>query len=262
MIPIRELQEHARTNGVPLSTIERDYAQNWFLKILYSLDNKMILKGGTGIKKIYIDGYRFSNDLDFTLTVKRDMDFFNDLFINTIEKIKEDCGINFEENIKLEKVKNGYVGTVYYRITRQTGSPISIKLDITHCENEKVILKPLEKELMHNYSDIVKSTIIIYPLDEILAEKLRAIYERTRPRDIYDIANIWDKANKSSTINLFKEKCEFKQIKPKLEEIINKRENFESAWDNSLNHQLKNVPEFNETFNKLIKIIDKILDDN
>jgi len=30
MIPIAELQEHARTNGVPLSTIERDYAQNWF----------------------------------------------------------------------------------------------------------------------------------------------------------------------------------------------------------------------------------------
>ena len=259
MIPITEIKEHARTNGVPLTTIERDYAQNWFLKTLYSLDKKMILKGGTGIKKIYIDGYRFSDDLDFTLTTKRDMDFLRDLIINTIEKIKDDCGINFEENIKLEEVKNGYVGVVYFRITRQVGSPIKIKLDITDIDNEKVLLKPLEENLIHKYSDNVKSKIIIYQLDEILAEKLRSIFQRTRPRDIYDIANIWDMVNESSTMKLFRDKCEFKKIQPNLEDISDKIEQFRGAWDTSLRHQLKNVPDFNETFNEVIKIIEKIL---
>jgi predicted nucleotidyltransferase component of viral defense system len=259
MIPITELTDHARTKGVPLSTIERDYAQNWFLKILYSLDKRMILKGGTGIKKIYIDGYRFSDDLDFTLTEERDMAFLKDLFINTIVKIKEECGINFEENIRLEEVNNGYVGTVYFRITRETGSPIKIKLDITNNENEKIILEPFERDLIHNYSDNVDSKIIIYQLEEIFAEKLRTIFERIRPRDIYDIANIWDKVDKSSIPELFKEKCEFKQINPDLDSIIIRKEEFKNAWDNSLHNQLKNVPDFDEIFNKVIKIIKEIL---
>lgn len=51
--------------GYPPSTIERDYAQNWLLASLSRLP--MALKGGTGIRKVYIENYRFSDDLDFTL---------------------------------------------------------------------------------------------------------------------------------------------------------------------------------------------------
>jgi len=65
MISQREIKEKARGFGVIVSTIERDYAQNWLLKHLSIID--MALKGGTGIRKIYIGDYRFSNDLDFTL---------------------------------------------------------------------------------------------------------------------------------------------------------------------------------------------------
>lgn len=49
MIPAREIREKARENGVPESTIERDYVQNWLLKYLSPLN--LVLKGGTGIKK-------------------------------------------------------------------------------------------------------------------------------------------------------------------------------------------------------------------
>jgi predicted nucleotidyltransferase component of viral defense system len=62
MIPSREIKEKAREYGVPPSTTERDYAQNWLLKYLYHSD--IILKGGTGIKKIYHKNYRFSDDLN------------------------------------------------------------------------------------------------------------------------------------------------------------------------------------------------------
>ena len=65
MIPIVEIKEAARAFGVPPSTIERDYAQNWLLAHLSTLP--MALKGGTGIRKVFIENYRFSDDLDFTL---------------------------------------------------------------------------------------------------------------------------------------------------------------------------------------------------
>jgi len=34
----------------------------------------MALKGGTGIRKVYIEQYRFSDDLDFTLIEKYELD--------------------------------------------------------------------------------------------------------------------------------------------------------------------------------------------
>lgn len=67
MIPIREIKEVARLFGVPPSTIERDYAQNWLLSSFGSL--QMALKGGTGIRKVYIEHYQFSDDLDFFVTL-------------------------------------------------------------------------------------------------------------------------------------------------------------------------------------------------
>jgi len=65
MIPAREIKEKARESGVPPSTIERDYAQNWLLSHLRPIP--LALKGGTGIRKVFIEHYRFSDDLDFTL---------------------------------------------------------------------------------------------------------------------------------------------------------------------------------------------------
>ncbi|MEA2034766.1 MAG: hypothetical protein U9N40_04670 [Euryarchaeota archaeon] len=51
MIPLNEIKEKARTHGVPVSTIERDYVQNWILKYSSRIDC-MVLKGGTGIRKV------------------------------------------------------------------------------------------------------------------------------------------------------------------------------------------------------------------
>jgi len=87
MIPSIEIRKKARENSIPLTTIERDYTQNWILKYLFPLN--MALKGGTGIKKAYIGDYRFSDDLDFTLLEKRDehelLNFIKKSIINAKE---------------------------------------------------------------------------------------------------------------------------------------------------------------------------------
>ena len=259
MISNTEIREHARSDGVPESTIERDYAQNWLLNALNSIDNKMILKGGTGIRKAYVTGYRFSDDLDFSLLRKVDKKSLNDLILKSIRNAKESCGINFDDDIKLNENINGYEGVVYFRIIRRTGSPHKIKLDITNSENEKIILKPKQIKLIHNYSDELKSKILIYPLNEIIAEKLRAIFERTRPRDIYDIVYVWDKVDPLSIPKLFMEKCEYKDVNLDVKYLINKKDDFKHAWETSLQHQLKIVPDFDETFTKILEILKIII---
>ena len=259
MISIIEIREHARSDGVPESTIERDYAQNWFLNALYSIDNKMILKGGTGIRKVYITSYRFSDDLDFTLLNKIDKKSLNDLILKSIRNTRKNCGINFDEDIKLDENINGYEVTIYFRIIRRTGSPHKIKLDITTSKNEKIILKPIQRKLIHNYSDELKSKILIYPLNEIISEKLRAIFERTRPRDIYDIVFVWDKVDKLSIPKLFMEKCQYKDVNPDIKYLTDKKDEFKHAWKASLQHQLKIVPDFDMTFKKILKILKIII---
>jgi len=42
MIPSMEIKEKARTHGVPQSTIEKDYAQNWLLKSIFTPDLNLV----------------------------------------------------------------------------------------------------------------------------------------------------------------------------------------------------------------------------
>jgi len=95
MISSREIKEKARESEVPETTVERDYAQNWLLKYLSPMN--MVLKGGTGIRKLYIENYRFSDDLDFTLLEGMDKNVLKTLIERAAPGAKEESGINFKD---------------------------------------------------------------------------------------------------------------------------------------------------------------------
>jgi hypothetical protein len=82
MIPQRNLSllanRLAKEGGrrIPESVLERDYCLAWFLAALAETDLKAVLgfKGGTALKRCYFSDYRFSEDLDFTLTAQATQD--------------------------------------------------------------------------------------------------------------------------------------------------------------------------------------------
>ena len=162
MIPAREIREKARENGVPESTIERDYVQNWLLKHLSSLD--IVLKGGTGIKKVYIENYRFSDDLDFTLVNEIKRKELEDKMKEIIFDVKEESGINFIEDLNIEENENGFEVICYFYFLRRSGDPMGIKLDFTEKFREIILLEPEHREIIHPYSDNIKFKIKTYPL--------------------------------------------------------------------------------------------------
>ena len=114
MIPIREIKEKARELSVPPSTIERDYAQNWLLAYLNPI--KMALKGGTGIRKAFIEHYRFSDDLDFTLLEPTDKETLKVGIQNSVFKVREESGIQFEDDIGIIETVSGFRLTTKFRI--------------------------------------------------------------------------------------------------------------------------------------------------
>ena len=251
MIPEYEFKEKSRVFKVPISSIERDYAQNWLLAYLPT----MAFKGGTGIKKIYIDNYRFSDDLDFTLLEERSITDLERKIRKAVTKAKDASGIRFLDDVKSKEVENGYVFIVHFRIIRKSGDPLKIKIDITKKENE-IIFTPIQKrDIIHIYSDNLDKQIMVYTLEEMFAEKIRSLFQRTRPRDLYDVWYL----NKKLTFDkkLFEKKCEFKKIKPNIKELIDRKSNYENAWRVSLQHQLSDLPSATEAFDNVIEFLKK-----
>ena len=253
MISEIEFKEKARTFNVPISTIERDYAQNWLLAYL----PKMAFKGGTGIRKAYIKNYRFSDDLDFTLLEKSNFKDLTNKVKKAIQDTKNASGISFLDDIKSEKVKNGYVINIYFRILRSTGDPLKIKMDITNKENE-IIINPIQKKnLIHIYSDKINEQINVYTLEEMFAEKVRSLFERTRPRDLYDVWYLHKKITFDKT--LFQKKCKHKKVEPNIDELVTRKTNYEKTWKSSLQHQLPELPSATDAFDEVIEFLKKII---
>jgi len=174
MLDELQLRKLSHTFNVPLGIIEKDYILTKFLFHLQELKSTLVFKGGTAIKKVYVDGSRFSEDLDFTGIKK--------IGKEEIQKILPE--LNFQLKIKdITKFKLSQVFTLSYVGPLQYKN--SFKLDISY--REKPLLKVKEKEIIHFYPDIEKFSFPTLTLEEIIAEKLRATYTRGKARDILDI---------------------------------------------------------------------------
>ena len=251
MIPLNEIKEKAREQGVPISTIERDYVQGWLLSSL-SANAGMVLKGGTGIRKTYFSDYRFSDDLDFTLVESMVAKEITDMIEEAIIECGRESGISFSGISGIIENENGFKTDVYFRITQRSGGRTKIKLDITKQENERILLPIRKKEVIHPYSDVLYAEIEVYSLEEVIAEKIRSIFQRTRPRDLYDLWYLWGRADIQKAISILPEKFEAKDMEPDIMNLEERKNDFRNAWESSLKHQLRELPDFEMVFGDVL----------
>lgn len=137
----------------------------------------------------------------------------------------------------------GYIGPL-----EPKGSPPSIKLDLT--QNEEVLDSPHLCQIFHQYSDYEEQIFKAktYSFEEIFAEKTRALYQRCRPRDLYDVINIYKARGafdfeENTYFKILRKKFEFKEMD--LQEALNKElERLEviNEWNNMLEHQINDLP--------------------
>lgn len=113
------------------------------------------------------------------------------------------------------------------------------------------MLKPVHLPLIHPYSDKCEAIIPTYCLEEILAEKLRALLTRTRARDLYDVWNLLkhhrDNIQIPQVVSAFHRKRQYKSVpfKSWADFLTPSRlVDFERAWEASLARQLRDLPRF------------------
>ena len=269
MIDKREIIDAASDLGLNPHVIEKDYVLGWVLWGIYGHDKlagNWLFKGGTCLKKCFFETYRFSEDLDFTLTDSSHLDatFLKTVFAEIAELVYEESGVELPAGFqKFEVYANprgpescqgriGYQGPVS---PRGKNMP-RIKLDLT--ADERVVLDPVRVPVFHPYNDSPDGGIVVqsYAYVEAFAEKIRALAERTRPRDLYDVINLFRNTEARPTasvlLDVLCQKCDFKGIDlPVLNALEQHKSDLEGAWGTMLAHQLPALPPFEQFWHAL-----------
>lgn len=89
-----------------------------------------------------------------------------------------------------------------------------------------------------------------------MAEKIRSLFQRTRPRDLYDVCQLDDRVRREEVRTILFKKCEYKNINPQPGTLYDRRNKFENAWNISLRHQVRDIPDFDEAFDRMMEMIE------
>lgn len=159
----------------PIDIAEKDYMLAVILQILYSskLKDKLVFKGGTAIHHLYLNQLRFSEDLDFATAEHISIDEFAKV-IEPYDFLEIKRYYESDFTLKIQRLK----------FTGPLGQPNSIKIDIDL--TQRPILPAIEEQYRNIYEVPVMLSAMC--LQEICAEKVRALNERARYRDFYDLA--------------------------------------------------------------------------
>lgn len=272
------LQEARMRLGIPWEVLERDYVLSWLLAGISRvnvLQDTLVFKGGTALKKCFFGDYRFSEDLDFSgmgdFPTGDEME----------EAIREACEMAtglLDEYAPVEFLCERYIErephpggqeafTIRVRLPWHRGPQTRVMVE-TAVDEE--ILKPVQKRsIIHEYGEPLEAQVHVYALEEIVAEKLRAIlqhmqmlqergWSRSRARDYYDLWRILsayqDQLHVSDFSSLLHAKCTIRNVS------FNGPEDFferimlnyvQKTWEKWLGPLVPDLPDFSTVIDDL-----------
>ncbi len=237
MRPLRaRLQEARKRLGIPWQVLERDYLLSWVLAGIgrvESIRNTLVFKGGTALKKCYFGDYRFSEDLDFSgLEGVPTGDAME-------RAIGEACGAavwlldeyapveieweRYTENEPHPGSQEAFIVRARLPWQKQPQTRVMIEIGV----DEKILKPSPKRKIIHGYGEPLEAEVRAYSLEEIVAEKLRAILQhvrklqergwiRSRARDYYDLWRVLetyrDRMDLSDFSVFLREKCAVRNV--------------------------------------------------
>jgi hypothetical protein len=265
MIPQRSLSllsnRLAREGGrrIPESVLERDYCLAWFLVGLSRAPLRELLafKGGTALKRCYFGDYRFSEDLDFTLTSEVPFETIRDGLDPIFKEVIQASGIAFRF---VQEDRQPHTNSHTFYLSYEGPLPVraasQVKVDITIRER---LARPLEQQPVvrgyDEYDDLPEgATVRVYSLEEIVVEKIVALGDRARnePRDLYDAWYLTTEGHVDVGHLLadVESKLEFRgrTLATLGDELQKKEARLKRLWSTRLADQMAKLPEFDGVF--------------
>ena len=263
----RDILMLARELKISPDTVELDYIQNWILFGLSQTNasDTLVFKGGTCLKKVYFKDYRFSKDLDFTLVRDISQNVLKKLLNESLTVATDACGIEFYIDKICASSQTIFVkikwSSIHSRRERK------LEMNITVFGKEFLTGKYAKKAIIHEPYNYIEqdyaAKILCYSLEEILAEKIRTLFERKGesgawPRDLYDVWKLTQmNYSKDVTLEILKEKIRFKEINIDPERLERRRDILKNAWRTSLEKLVPHgkLPEFDYIFSEVLDIV-------
>jgi predicted nucleotidyltransferase component of viral defense system len=263
MISETQLRRLARELDVRLGYAEKNYVNSWILWAIYtsSYGDNLLFKGGTALSKLYFpETWRYSEDLDFG--VEGEYRGNKGELQGALDDAARTSGIDFEVTKHRELQKKDYP-THYVDIDVQYSAVLDHKnttsLDVMI--DEYVAFTPVNH--LHSYEDVPKFELTAYSLEEIFAEKLRALYQRSQARDYYDLYRMVTEADVEGSVILptFTRKCEHDGLDIDLRDGLprEKRDELRDGWQNTLPDLVADLPEFDSVYESLEDYIDSLI---
>ena len=265
MIPQRNISllsnRLARGGGrrIPEAVLERDYCLAWFLVGLsrVPLRERLAFKGGTAIKRCYFGDYRFSEDLDFTLTEDVSFETLRAELEPVFTEVQRASGVVFRfEREDRQRHANSHTFYLAYDGPLPARTASEVKVDVTI--RERLVLPLVERPVVRGYEEYEDlpdgATVRVYSLEEISVEKVVALGDRARnePRDLYDLWHLTTEGH----VDLdhlkaeAEKKLEFRgrALTTLGEEFLKKEARLKKLWSARLAAQMAELPEFDGVF--------------
>jgi len=188
---------------VTLSMVEQDMIISRALIALYNqpkVCSSLAFRGGTALNKLFIKpAARYSEDLDFVQIVGEPIGET----IDAIRSVLDDWLGDPKRKITERGAK------LIYRYAAIDKTPAKLKIEINTTEHFQV--EPLQQYKFSMSSEWFHgdAPIISYALDELMGTKLRALYQRRKSRDLFDLWFVLDRnlIDTKNTIGIFEKYC-------------------------------------------------------
>jgi predicted nucleotidyltransferase component of viral defense system len=163
-----------------LSQVEQDLIICRALVELYShplVAENLAFRGGTALFKLHLSPVRYSEDIDL---VQMNSGPIGPVMDAVQEKINPWLGI------PKRKQSEGRV-TLTWRVESEEGLPLRLKVEINSREHFTVLGYKQFQFAMESRWHTGTASISTYRIEELLGTKLRALYQRKKGRDLFDL---------------------------------------------------------------------------
>lgn len=217
MIPESFIEHWGKTVPWQLADqVEQDLIISRALVDLYNdphIQDALVFRGGTALNKLFINPpARYSEDIDF------------------VQKSADPIGKTLDA---IKAVLKPWLGDPKWKITQRSAkliykyesvdkNPARLKIEINTTEHFKVLPLKTVPFSMDSAWFAGATNIITYEMDELMATKLRALYQRRKGRDLFDVWYVVDRQliNLNRVFDIFFKYCAYNGVKIAGEEFL------------------------------------------
>lgn len=221
---LKEIRKLALDNELSINYILKDLEISKIFKVLESKLDNVVLKGGTGINRVYFkkENRRFSEDIDFDIYSKENINIVKEklylILKNTLNEYIVEKPRIMNETIRFD---------VYYTGIQKDKIKLEFRL------NNNNLINTIQKIVDYGFVPATASIYTIYDLEELINQKLLAFVNRTDGKDAYDLYYLLQQEHNKSKIK----KELLAKSKAKIKILISDKKQIKYL-ENSINHYI------------------------